>query len=406
MFPYVSFKLFTTLSNKLYRSDFEPSAASTRLKSEEFYRERVGSDSLFTAGSGGIDRAGNNQQHNETSSYTAQDDVFDNDDLFGPPPLPDPKIGGKTPNKSKVSSLFDDFQDSDDDLFPETSFLNTKSSKADSSKFNKNISTSSGLFDEQLDIFGVENNQDLFPAESTSNDNNLLSKPINLFDDKDDDEDDDLFGTKSLKIHQLSDDKPKGSEMDDVKEDQSFHGSEGKMSSGNGLFSTTPKAHGLLFEDENYDDLFDSKNTTNDISDNANPDMNESVAADKEIHDSEDQTDPKILSEVSEEVDGISNDKVSPPLTLNCDDNNQQPARRAVSGKIQNLMGKMGGLKIRSPTDPIPKLIKPDKKTNEADDSDDASSLSKSRTPPSVSGKKNFKITRCRDDLLHSNTTY
>ncbi|XP_024936707.1 WASH complex subunit 2 isoform X2 [Cephus cinctus] len=219
-------------------ADFQPQMSSSRLRSEEIYRERVISDSLFvpqthktgSASSGNITNSLPEGSIEETSDQ--QDVVFDNEDIFGPPPLP--KAGPKT--KSKVISLFDD-SDSGDDLFSNTSSGSRSQKSADllvttpqtfekSKPFQKN-----NLFDDDDNIFSTKDSPDVdifnigsktlpqethpdnkTPADSAvttskdSRENSLekassskapwtksFLKPTSIFDDSDDDED--LFGT-------------------------------------------------------------------------------------------------------------------------------------------------------------------------------------------------------------------
>lgn len=150
--------------------NFQPGMSSTRLKSEEIYRERVTSDSLFAARThhpanvNSTNANGNNQQQQQprleqqdTSSALLQDDVFENDDLFEPPPLPS-KSDSKRAGKSKVSSLFDD-SDSGDELFSAASSGSRSQKSTDfhaavSSNDRKPGPKSGSLFDDDVDIFG------------------------------------------------------------------------------------------------------------------------------------------------------------------------------------------------------------------------------------------------------------
>lgn len=152
---------------------------STRLKSEEIYRECVNSDSLFTprthhpANVNSANANSNNQQQQQQSEQEQQDissalledDVFKNDDLFGPPPLPS-KSDSKRASKSKVSSLFDD-SDSGDELFSAAS-SGSRSQKstdfhatASSNDRTKPVLKSGGLFDDDVNIFGGKDAPDV-----------------------------------------------------------------------------------------------------------------------------------------------------------------------------------------------------------------------------------------------------
>lgn len=156
------------------RVNFQPEMTSTRLKSEEIYREHVTSDSLFAArtrhpinanSDSQQQRQQSEQEQPDTSSALLQDDVFENDDLFGPPPLPS-KSDSKRANKSKVSSLFDD-SDSGDELFSAASSGSRSQKSTDfhatvsSSDRTKPVPKSGGLFDDDVDIFGGKDAPDV-----------------------------------------------------------------------------------------------------------------------------------------------------------------------------------------------------------------------------------------------------
>lgn len=479
--------------------------SSTRLKSEEIYRERITSDSLFTARTHNpvtsISNTTNNPQVEsiEDISSIRQDDVFENEDLFGPPPLP--KADSKLP-KSKIPSLFDD-SDSGDELFSTTSSGSRSQRSSDlltTSQYSDKIKSTQrrGLFDEEInifdnkdspdvDIFGIiakpkeENNasnkkflsipdDDLFAnsIRDTITKNNGLeknqnvakSKEISLFDN--DIEDSDLFSTKSVKSIKseiinksdiFNDDyeddlfsikKPIDKKKENDKEppematsgidivDQKVGKSDNKSSdilSSNGLFSTTIGSHGLIFEDDDYDDLFSTKNVitektkedehktleitknikedsakdvkvsnNSDISVKPEEESNVSVIMPKDI---EKDLHPISNSQEGEPVQNIENElKMSPPKSLDIqttaassspDKNNQ--TKRIVSGKIKNLMGKMGDLKMISPMDTPPVWRKSKDKTDEEDnagdrDSDDGGCVSTQghNSPLSASG--------------------
>ncbi|KOC64228.1 WASH complex subunit FAM21, partial [Habropoda laboriosa] len=454
--------------------DFQPQMTSSRLKSEEIYRERVASDSLFTARSRNAANATSNSASNSTNSQLQeesignfsgirQDDVFENEDLFGPPPLP--KADSK-PTKSKVSSLFDDSDSGDE-------FISTTSS-----------SSSRDLFDEVIDIFGnkdIFENKDIFgiipklTAKEESNipgrkfsdipdddmfasnirdtvtksnvpeksQNVVVPKRISLFDD---DDDNDLFAAKPVKTETksesriFSDDeendlftanKPIGGKQRNDK--QSVETTSGidivdqKVSDGkrekkdsriladNELFSTTTGSRGFVFEDDDYDGLFGGTKTvttkkTKEITEVTT--VKESSVKDTEILDDSNMfakpKEPNVSASTSnklvEEITGISmhkdssekrettenvkhEPKKSPPKSLDIhtssppSEENSQGAKRAVSGKIKNLMGKMGDLKILSPMDTSPLWRRSEEKTDEEDsiadrDSDDGGCIS------------------------------
>lgn len=164
--------------------NLQPEMTSTRLRSEEIYREPVTSDSLFAAQTlhpaNSANANSNNQQQQSRQerqdSSLLQDDVFENDDLFGPPPLPTKSDTRRTP-KSKVSSLFDD-SDSGDELFSATS-SGSRSQKSTehflapiSSSDRTKTATSGSLFDEN-DIFGGKDapDVDIFGVVSKSKEN-------------------------------------------------------------------------------------------------------------------------------------------------------------------------------------------------------------------------------------------
>lgn len=480
---YFTYILILTFMTCCY--SIEPRMSSTRLKSEEIYRERISSDSLFTARTHNPVTSISNTTNNppqvesiEDISSIRQDDVFENEDLFGPPPLP--KADSKLP-KSKIPSLFDD-SDSGDELFSTTSSGSRSQRSSDlltTSHYSDKIKSTQrrGLFDEEInifdnkdspdvDIFGIiakpvakeESNasnkkfldipdDDLFTNSIRDaitknnglekNQNVAKSKEISLFDN--DVEDSDLFSTKSIKTEIINksaifnDDyendlfsmkKSINKKKENDKEspeiaasgidivDQKVRKSENKSSdilSSNGLFSTTIGSHGLIFEDDDYDDLFNTKNvitektkqdehetleikknikedSAKDIKVSNNSDIfvkpeesNVSVIISKDI---KKDTHSISNSEECEPVQNIENElKMSPPKSLDIhttatssspDKNNQ--TKRMVSGKIKNLMGKMGDLKMISPMDTPPVWRKSKEKTDEEDNSGDRDS--------------------------------
>lgn len=494
-----------------HRVNFHPEMSSTRYKSEEIYRERVTSDSLFTAqtrnlsnsttsanvnGNSGQQQQLSRQPEQQSSTSSAlQDDVFENDDLFGPPPLPSKSDSKRV--KSKVSSLFDD-SDSGDELFSAASSGSRSQKSTDflaavgSADRTKPAPRGAGLFDDDVDIFGGKDvpDVDLFGAKSRSKDavsdglfdsrgrkpvtskssnvdklpsTRMEPKKISLFDD---DDDDDLFGTKSKpKIERKTDlfededdlflsakasnkgpspsvrknasVKPKS----DVSTDISTAEVEKKSKDAppeNRLFSGAAKTHSLLFEDDDYDDLFSKKETRRDDGMKSEskekirrnvveevkkfPQENESSAevstVDRDVKTSADlnivvdQPENDVVAEAStmnieetsyveEDVDGMV--KKSPPKTLNIrttssppEDDGQTP-RKSVSGKIKNLMGKMGDLKILSPMDAPPLWRKSEDRADENEDvvdkdSDSGGAIAAGRvSPPSVSGDDLFE---------------
>ncbi|KAI4491993.1 hypothetical protein M0802_010196 [Mischocyttarus mexicanus] len=460
---------------------------STRLNSEECFRERVISDSLFVAttlhpadvNSTSL-RTSNNQSNAEQtieSISTGLDDVFENKDLFGPPPLP--KADSKT-NKSKIPSLFDD-SDSGDELFSTTSsgsrsqkstdFLATTPQYPEKNRsFNRK-----GLLDNDIDIFGNKDSPDvdifgnsLKPYKDNAfatkkiqdigsnnfsidkNHGSNVSKEINvnklpgssksttstkknsLFDDEEDDNVDDLFGIKTTKIKSKIDekifvtdpendlfsvkslaktievtDKKTSSREDETKvEDvkrQSLLSEETLLEGTSNNFVVITKKDKIqdnqkkdgLFEEDDYEDLF-----VNDKKDKKNVEVETKVENNKEsnrIVSKKDlvQVDVKFSDNFDDDNNSIDADnKKHPPTTLNIrattttttsssgEDNSQMPRRTAVSGKIKDLMGKMGDLKILSPTDTPPLWRKSEEKTDEEDevidrDSDDGGFIAK-----------------------------
>lgn len=284
-------------------------------------------------------------------------------------------------------------------------------------------------------------------------------KKISLFDD--DDDDSDLFGakpTKSKNEHKTdlfedeNDDlflsaKASSIEKDTAVEpkiDVSKNVSSLEIEKKNrndppdyldGLFSKTTRPRSLLFEDDDYDDLFGKKETAprgddrlksqeevrKDVAEQVQklPEENKtlvesnlkhdiktttesSVTARNDVHEEKSETEFKeTLSNIEE--DGTAK-KSSPPKTLNIrtisppseEHGNQQAPRRLVSGKIKNLMGKMGDLKILSPMDAPPLWRKSDDKTDEDEDVVDQDSgdlvVGGHVSPPSVSG--NYHLVR------------
>ncbi|XP_076640579.1 PWP1 homolog no child left behind [Colletes latitarsis] len=494
--------------------DFQPQMTSTRLKSEEIYRERITSDSLFTPRTRNPINATNansfstqlQEEQNEDTASIRQDDVFENEDLFGPPPLP--KADSKAV-KSKVQSLFDD-SDSGDELFyisttssgsrsqKSSDFLTNISQHPDKSKFAQRRS----LFDENIDIFGSKDSPDVdifgiasksarqetdFPGQkfpdsseeglfasnsrhTTPNNNNVekrqgaTSKKNSLFDDNEDIDDGDLFAAKPIKyevktqsrvfnnddkrdlfsVKNMADTKQANIEQsvgitatgtETVVQDTSTRKTERKDTdnlSSNGLFSTIIGSHGLVFEDDDYDDLFSSKSVTADErkkSEELMSKIKDPIVEKISVEDTETSNDSKIFADnqepsmvsdvvssnveprsekvtlqvTSEELGATENieSKKSPPKSLNIQittsssppsEENSLAARRTVSGKIKNLMGKMGDLKILSPMDTPPLWRRSEEKTDEEDsvadrDSDDGGCISTQghSSPPSVS---------------------
>ncbi|XP_018050236.1 PREDICTED: WASH complex subunit FAM21 isoform X2 [Atta colombica] len=465
-----------------------PRMSSTRVKSEEIYRERITSDSLFTArtyypaNANSANANSDNQQQQQqqsrqeqqgTSSALLQDDVFEND-LFEPPPLPSKP---ERTTKSKISSLFDD-SDSGDEFFSVASSGSRSQKSTDfhvtvSSDRMKSVPKSGGLFDDDVDIFGKDApDVDIFGAASKSgsrdaasngpnsvipknnNDNSqntrMEPKKISLFDDDDDgdlfdakptklknerktdlfeDEDDLFLSNKTSSIEKDVAVKPKI----DISKNISSLETEKKNRNDSPdhldeLFSKTTRPHSLLFEDDDYDDLFGKKNTapcdnnqvkskeeaSKDIaeqteklpeenknqreSSNLNRDVKAIVESSVVRNDVDEEKSEAEIKEISSNIeeDGIVK-KNSPPKTLSIrtisppseEHGNQQVPRRLVSGKIKNLMGKMGDLKILSPMDTPPLWRRSEDKTDEEEDVVDRDiadlGVSGHVSPPSIS---------------------
>ncbi|XP_076548056.1 PWP1 homolog no child left behind isoform X2 [Osmia lignaria lignaria] len=525
-----------------------PQMTSTRLKSEEIYRERVVSDSLFSAQTRNpisvTPNSTNNQsqrESNENVLSTEQDDVFENEDLFGPPPLPkaDSKLA-----KSKVSSLFDD-SDSGDELFSTTS-SGSRSQKS-SDFFTSGVqhpekaktTPRKGLFDEEIDIFGnkdspdidifgiaskspakPENNISSWKIPDISNDGLFASnakdtivksntmernqsvgvtKKISLFDDEEDIDDGDLFGTKPVKneaksesrILKNDDDEKKKKEKEHKEEDELFSAKkqandkssigttasgtdnveqdvstlssekvDKNVLSGNSLFSNTIGTHGLVFEDDDYDDLFSTKSTKSVIKEETKKesvrsksetidDTKETLAKEIKTFDESnifakaeepsafDTTSNKVEEKNDKDVHRVSSaepsvaedieneTKKSPPKSLDIQtvassspsEENDQGTKRTVSGKIKNLMGKMGDLKILSPMDVPPLWRRSEEKTDEEDstadrDSDDGGCISiqedsatqKQSLQSTISGESNVESAISFDEPVQVET--
>ncbi|XP_014477098.1 PREDICTED: WASH complex subunit FAM21C [Dinoponera quadriceps] len=493
--------------------NFHPEMCSTRLRSEEIYRERVTSDSLFTArtrnpaNSASANPNGNsNQQQQQLSrqpeqqnnvSSALQDDVFENDDLFGPPPLPSKSDSKRV--KSKVSSLFDD-SDSGDELFSAASSGSRSQKSTDflgtvaSADRTKPASRGAGLFDDDIDIFAGKDvpDVDLFGVTSKPRSKDATSdslfdnrarepvaskngnvdklpsarmepKKMGLFDDDDDGDDGDLFGAQPKlkpKIERKTDlfededdlflsakassKRHSSAEKDasvveprnDISKEVSILDVERKSKDAppeNRLFPSAPKTRSLLFEDDDYDDLFGKKETVARQDVRTKPELKEGIekdiveevmklaeeenkssaepsSVDRDVKTSADldivvsRSENDVITEENktnveetseEDVDGTA--KKSPPKTLSIratsspsEDVSQTP-RKSVSGKIKNLMGKMGDLKILSPMDAPPLWRKSEDRTDEDEDIVDKDSDSGGPTtagrasPPSVS---------------------
>lgn len=180
------------------------------------------------------------------------------------------------------------------------------------------------------------------------------------------------------------------------------------------LFSKATKTRSLLFENDDYDDLFGKKDAVSEQNKDLEPSsLNRDIkmtTESKNIVTKSDINEEKNKAEVGEtssktEEDGRTK-KNSPPKTLSIrttssppseEQNSQQVPRKSVSGKIKNLMGKMGDLKILSPMDAPPLWRKSEDKTDEDEDIVDRDNGDQGVggyvSPPSVSG--NYCLTRC-----------
>ncbi|XP_043499650.1 WASH complex subunit 2 [Polistes fuscatus] len=460
---------------------------STRLNSEEFYRERIISDSLFVANTlyppdvnSTSFRTSNNQSNVEQTienNSTGLDDVFENKDLFGPPPLP--KADSKT-NKSKIPSLFDD-SDSGDELFSTTSsgsrsqkstdFLATTPQYPDKNR----SSNSKGLFDDDIDIFGNKDSPDvdifgnsLKPYKNNtiaskrvqdvasnnfsidknygtnvSKESNIIKLPVksttstkknSLFDDEEDDNVDDLFGVRNTKVKSKVEDKifatdlendlflvkpstktidvmdkktlsrEEETKVEDIKHRSLLSEETSLEGTANNFVVTTKQdkeqdnqKKDALFEEDDYEDLF-----VNDKKDKKKVEVESKVENSKEsnqlISKKESvQVEVKFSDNFDDNNSIDVDNKKHPPTTLSIrattsssiEDNSQMPRRTTVSGKIKDLMGKMGDLKILSPTDTPPLWRKSEEKTDEEDevidrDSDDGGCIAKPIQTPST----------------------
>ncbi|KAK0176487.1 hypothetical protein PV328_000618 [Microctonus aethiopoides] len=177
---------------------WNPQMESTRLPSDELYRERVTSDSLLNtktrqqvSNNSGVIASNDNPSSSSNrireSNNIYEENLFDNDDddddVFSPPPLPN----NKSKSVSKVTSLFDD-SDSGDDLFSNTSSGSRSQKSADIltnltqqqlvEKF-KSGQKRVGLFDEGVDIFANKNSSssaDISTSGLTSKEGNQFTK--------------------------------------------------------------------------------------------------------------------------------------------------------------------------------------------------------------------------------------
>ncbi|KAL7298062.1 hypothetical protein TKK_0009067 [Trichogramma kaykai] len=181
--------------------------SSSRLKSEEIYRERIVSDSLLksrTRNNSSDQQIGQPQQQQQQQQQqrqqlepTVEDVSRGSEDVFGPPPL---SKDSSSRNKSKVTSLFDD-SDSGDDLFgsASTSSRGTPSRLVPPSTTSVGATKKKNIFDDdEDDLFGPPRD-DLFSSVPTS------STGRGLFDQ-------DIFGGKKSKPEEPEVPTPKQSQ--------------------------------------------------------------------------------------------------------------------------------------------------------------------------------------------------
>ncbi|XP_008559986.1 WASH complex subunit 2 isoform X1 [Microplitis demolitor] len=313
-------------------------------------------------------------------------------------------LGKKSSNVGKTLSIFDDSDEEDDDLFS----TNTKITKKPSNMFdggggggkahgddddlfrkliqNKDreeeaveeaarpkkdsaaVTSVEGEKKSKVKLDEKQNNSDQVPpsVDVTKVDGNLQSQTRRLFDDfagEDSDDEDSLFGKKPVKSSVVSGGF-------DILKDSVVNIKETKITSVQSA------------EIDKYCEDTDSVSTT----------------------------DGGIMSRINHSKDTAT---TGPPKSLKIklpiptgivdDDNDNDsvsPPRRAVSGKIKDLMGKMGDLKILSPTDTplVWRKAAGDKQDSENDntpdrDSEDGSSISipSTKSPTVVSDENIYK---------------
>ncbi|XP_046423922.1 WASH complex subunit 2C isoform X1 [Neodiprion fabricii] len=231
--------------------NFQPAMTSTWNKTGDMYRERIASDSLFAAKT--LSRDNENSLNNarieeapDPAEVQSSDIFLETDEIFGPPPLPE--AGSKTERKSKVASLFDDF-DSDDDLFSNTSsgsrsqksadLLTTTTTSRPSDKLN--IFKNRGLFDDDEKETADELGSDIFGGKVSANSNLFASKVV------------EEVSVSSRKDEEKSEQVSSST----VVQQKSFSSSVGKQSTNKETPQTAPAANiGSIFDDLDDDDLF------------------------------------------------------------------------------------------------------------------------------------------------------
>lgn len=425
--------------------DFQPPMTSTGLKSEELDRERVSSDNLFTTVKENKIPSNNDifddddddvfcppplPKANEKSSKSKVISLFDDsdtdDELFAnsiskynqsEKGVDLKKSESKEkPKTSKKISIFDDDDDDDDNEDNNDDIFAVKSSSNIFSVDKKVVDSGNEA--------STRKTSDLF-TESRENDSSTKVKKVSELSKSifyDSDEDDDLFGSilpkKGTKVTNIfendgDDDNDSLKSSASNSEKNSKKGEKISINKGSDLSNIFQASKSGLFDDDmdDDDDLFGHK-APKDVDkiksdDSAIKDKPEIVSKeskiDEKVSNSEGKKLPPVIPQKPDNlrtrtkeaeankaenvVDGACISKSNPPNSLNirpiADEAKEQPPRRvAVSGKIKNLMGRMGDLKILSPTDTPPVLRKNEEKTKDDDDeslefdSEDGGSLS------------------------------
>jgi hypothetical protein len=278
--------------------------------------------------------------------------------------------------KKLTTSIFDDSDEEDQDLFSGFSFLKKTDRKNMSSvieekkNINTNVNVEECKIKEEDDLSTKKMKEKDSKSESKGNkeggctSQELKTKSfekIKLFDDNDDeDNDDDLFGVKKKSSVKESENKSE-SEVTKFKEPEVKQEIEIKLKT-----------------DASQQSVLDAT---------AKKAMFAEIKQKLEKHKLE-QSETNTKSE-SSAVDGSVGSKKEPPKTLKIQETppasdessaNQQGTKKpAMSGKIKNLMGKMNDLKILSPTDTPPLLRKKhDEKSNNDNEQKAATDLGSS----------------------------
>ncbi|XP_043463506.1 WASH complex subunit 2 isoform X2 [Leptopilina heterotoma] len=419
--------------------DFQPPMTSTRLKSEELDRERVSSDNLFTTVQENKIPSNNDifdevdddvfgppplPKANEKSSKSKVISLFDDSDS-------DDELFANSISKYNQSEKGVDLKKSENKEKPKTSkkisiFDDDDDDNEDNSDDIFAVKSSPDIFSVDKKIVNLGNESstrktsDLF-GEARENDSSTVVKKASELSKSifcDSDEDDDLFGSilpkKGTKVTNIFDDDDNDSLKSAASNSEKNSNKGEKINinkAGSDLSNIFQASKSGLFDDDmdDDDDLFGHK-APKDVDkikseDSAIKDKPESKESniDEKVSNSEVKKLPPIIpqkpdnlrtrtkepesNKVENVVDGACISKSNPPNSLNIrpidEEGKEQPPRRvAVSGKIKNLMGRMGDLKILSPTDTPPVLRKNEEKTKDDDDeslefdSEDGGSLS------------------------------